>query len=119
MKGADTMRLSKNKLAHLEKLAQQSQAFAPVAAAIRHGGRYSDLTEDQQDAYARFLGYASGEAYTALLLKLAEIGFGEGLDEPLRRPLKFDSESERAEHIRQTTKEIEQIFMEIKADPGQ
>ncbi len=110
--------LSKRKLAHLEKLAQQSQAFAPVAAAIRHGRRYSDLTEEQQDMYARFWGYADGKAYTALLLKLAEIGFGEGLDEPLRRPLKFDTEAERAEHIRQSAKEIERIFMKIKADSG-
>lgn len=108
-------RIPKAKLKQLEKIAQETQAFAPVAAAIRYGKRYSDLTEDQQDKYARFMGYPSGKAYTSLLLELKEIGFGDGLDEPLRKPLKFDTEAERTEHIRKVAAEI-QLILEGDAD---
>ena len=102
--------ISKRKLAQLEKVAQETQAFAPVAAAMRYGKRYSDLTEDQQDMYARFMGYGSGKMFAALLLQLAEIGVGEGLDEPLRKPSQFRTEAERAEHIQKVAAEIQHIL---------
>lgn len=102
--------VSKRKLAQLEKVAQEIQAFAPVAAAMRYGKRYSDLTEDQRDMYARFMGYGSGKILAALLMQLAEIGVGEGLDEPLRKPSQFRAEAERAEHIQKVAAEIQHIL---------
>ena len=41
---------------------------------------------------------------------LAEIGVGEGLDEPLRKPSQFRTEAERAGHIQNVATEIQHIL---------
>ena len=48
--------------------------------------------------------------FSALLMQLAEIGVGEGLDEPLRKPSQFRTEAERAEHIQKVATEIQHIL---------